>query len=174
MTPEEEIKAVGEVVQAARDNADVHLKRAETDLHIGGAALAHYRDFLDGSVLNARSILARCSDLVSMPAIAADQFTSNIVRGLLESVRESARVLYLAMIVLEQSAGPVRPGGHGPAAAPSEPGSAPEPEGRSCSFCGKTDAETKLVAGPRVNICVSCTRLACGVLGIELSDIKPE
>ena len=159
MTPEEEIKAVGEVIQAARDAADVHLKRATTDLHLGGAALAHYRDFLDGSVRNAQSILARCSDLISVPALAAEPFTSNVVRGLLESVRDSAQVMYLAMMVLEQSAGPARPGGPAPA---------PEPEGRSCSFCGKTEAETKLLAGPVANICVSCTRLACGILGISL------
>ncbi len=168
MAPEEEIKAVADVVQTARDNADVHLKRAETDLHIGDTALAHYRDFLDASVLNARSILARCSDLVSVPAISAEPSTSNVVRGLLESVRESARLMYVAMIVLEQSAGPVLPGGPGSepglAPAPNEP--APQPGGRSCSFCGKTDAETRLVAGPVANICVSCTRLACGILGI--------
>src|SRR4051812_20791471 len=102
MTPEEEIKADGEVIQAARDYADVHLKRAERDLHLGGKGLAHYKDFLDASVLNARSILARCSDLVSVPVIAAEPSTSNIVRGLLESVRESARLMYLAMMVLEQ------------------------------------------------------------------------
>jgi ClpX C4-type zinc finger len=166
MTPEDEIKAVGEVVQAARDNADVHLKHAEADLHVGGAALAHYRDFLDASVLNARSILARCSDLVSVPAIAAEPSTSNIVRGLLGTVRESVQALYLAMMVLDQSVGPAGPGAAGPAPAPNEP--APEPGGRSCSFCGKTDAEAKLVAGPAGNICASCTRLACGILGISL------
>lgn len=166
MTPEEEIKAVGDVVQAARDNADVHLKRAERNLHLGGAGLAHYRDFLDASVLNARSILSRCSDLVSVPVIAAEPSTSNIVQGLLASVRESVRLMYVAMIVLEQSAGPVRPGGPGPAPAPTAPEPAPQPGGRSCSFCGKTDAETRLVAGPVANICVSCARLAGGVLGI--------
>src|SRR5262245_10790349 len=114
MTPEEEIKAVEEVVQAARVNADVHLKRAEEELHLTGAALSHYRDFLDASVANARSVLARCRDLASAPAIAAEPSPSNIVQGLLESVRESARLLYLAMIVLERASGPVRPGGPGP------------------------------------------------------------
>lgn len=158
MSPAEEIKAVGEVVQATRDNADVHLQRAEKDLHLEGAGLAHYRDFLDASVLNARSILTICNDLVSAPAIAAEPSTSNIVRGLLASVHESVRLLYVAMIVLEQSAGPA------PAPAPAP--TAPRPGGRSCSFCGKTDAETKLVAGPVANICATCTRLACGVLGI--------
>jgi hypothetical protein len=167
MTLEEEIEADGEVIQAAREHAGVHLKRAETDLHLSGAALAHYRDFLDSSVVNARAVLACCSDLVSVPAIVAEPSTSKIVQGLLESVRESAKVMYLAMMVLEQSAGPARPGGPGPALAPSEP-ELPRPSGRSCSFCGKTDAETKLVAGPTGNICASCTRLACGVLGIEL------
>lgn len=161
MTPEEEIQAVFDVLQAARDNADAHLKRAEEDLHLSSGALVHYRDFLDASVLNARSILACCGDLVSAPVVAAQPSTSNIVGGLLESVRESARLMYLAMIVLEQSAGPTRPGG--PAPAPATPAA---PGGRSCSFCGKTDAETKLVAGPVANICASCTRLAGGVLGV--------
>lgn len=40
---------------------------------------------------------------------------------------------------------------------------------RSCGFCGKTEAETRLVAGPAANICGPCARLACGVVGIPAS-----
>ncbi|WP_129347708.1 ClpX C4-type zinc finger protein [Sorangium cellulosum] len=79
--------------------------------------------------------------------------------------------MYAAMTVVEELAGP---GGHlGPrhggialatrTAVPS-----------SCSFCGKTETESKLVAGPEASICASCARLACGVPGIELSASETE
>lgn len=37
----------------------------------------------------------------------------------------------------------------------------------ACTFCGKTDLEVRLVAGP-ANICEACVRLACIVLGIQI------
>jgi hypothetical protein len=155
MTLDDEILAVENVVQVARDAANEHLERAEKDLHLGSTGLEHYKDFLDATIANARSVLARCRDMVSSPAIAAEASTPSIVQGLLAGARESMRLTYVAMTVLEQFAGSARQGGTANATAP-----------RSCSFCGKTDAETRLVAGPVANICASCTRLACGVLGI--------
>jgi hypothetical protein len=157
MTLDDEIRAADEVVDAAHNAANQHLQRADTDLNLKGKGLEYYRKFLDGSILNARSVLAHCREIAATPAIVAEAAHTSIVQGLLASVRESMRLLYAVMIVLEQS---VR--------------SAPATGARSCSFCGKTEDETKLVAGPRVNICVSCTRSACGVLGIELSDTKLE
>jgi hypothetical protein len=170
MTLDDEVMAVENLVHVARDAATEHLERATKDLHLGSTALAHYKDFLDATILNARSTLTCCREMVSTPAISAEASVS-IVQGLLAGVRESMRLMYVAMTVLEQLAGS---GGHrnahqGGTAHATESGAL-----RSCSFCGRTEAESKLVAGPAANICASCTRLACGVLGIALSDIKTE
>lgn len=35
-----------------------------------------------------------------------------------------------------------------------------------CSFCGKSQKDTKLVSGPRSFICGSCALLACRILGL--------
>lgn len=155
MTLDDEIMAVEAVVQFARDAATERLERAEKDLHLGSAGLDRYRDFLDATIANTKSVLARCRDMLSAPAIAAEASTASVVQSLLEGVRESVRLMYVAMTVLEQFAGSARQGA-----------TANATDHRSCSFCGKTEAETKLVAGPAANICASCTRLACGVLGI--------
>jgi hypothetical protein len=155
MTLEEEILAVETVVQVAHGAATEHLGRAEKDLHLGSTGLLHYKDFLDGTLLNASATLARSREMASAPAIAAEASSEGIVRALLASVRESVRLMYVAMTVLEQFAGARQPAGNAHATA-----------ARSCSFCGKTEAETRLVAGPAASICASCTRLACGVLGI--------
>ena len=125
---------------------------------LGGTGLGHYKDFLDSTVVSAVSTLVRCREIASTPAIAAEASTASIVRGFLAGVRESVRLMYVAMAVLEELAG----------AGAAHRGA------RSCSFCGKTEAESKLVAGPAANICASCTRLACGVLGIPLSDLETE
>jgi ClpX C4-type zinc finger len=72
------------------------------------------------------------------------------------------RLMFAAAAVLEELA---RSAPHGGAARAASP-----PSLRACSFCGKTEAETKLAAGPVANICGPCTRLLCGVLGVALSD----
>lgn len=108
MTLDDEILAVESLVQVARDAATEHLERAENGLHLGSTGLKHYKDFLDATIANGRSVLARCRDMVSAPAIAADATTTSIVQGLLASVRESMRLMYVAMTVLEQLAGPAR------------------------------------------------------------------
>ena len=155
MTLEEEILATESVVEAARGAAAEHLQRAEKDLDLGSSGRAHYKDFLDGTVSNASATLTRCKGLGSVPAISAEG--AGIVRGLLADVRESVRLMYVAMAVVEHAAG-------GPHRGPGADGAAV----RSCSFCGKSEAEVKLVAGPAGNICGSCTRLACAVLGIRV------
>jgi hypothetical protein len=165
MTLDEEITAVEAVVHAANSAATEHLERATRDLKLGGTVLAHYKDFLNASLLNARSIMAWCLQVQSTSTLSAEASVS-LVQSLLASVRESIRLMYVAMAFLEQCAGPTPPDADAPA---------PEREAlRSCSFCGKPETESRLVAGPVANICASCTRLACGVLGIALSDIKTE
>jgi hypothetical protein len=152
MTLEEEIQAVDEVVAFGRGVATEHAERAAGALRLEATVLAHYKDFLDGTIINARSTLTHCRELAAAPADGS----AGVARGLLAVARESIRLMYVAMDVLEQRAGSARQGTTASAAL------------RACSFCGKTEAETKLVAGPVANICVSCVRLACGVLGIKI------
>jgi hypothetical protein len=156
MTLDDEIEAVEDVVRTARGAATEHLARATEDLRLRSATLARYRDFLDATVQNAELTLARCREVAAVPA----ETSARIAQGLLAGARESVRLLYVAMSVVEDLAGSVPPPGTTPG------GTNP----RSCSFCGKTEAETKLVAGPSANICGDCTRLACGVLGIPPSS----
>lgn len=155
MTLEEEIQAVDEVVAFGCRVATEHADRAGV-LRLSATALAHYKDFLDATILNARSTVARCRELASADASAS------VAQGLLDVARESIRLMYVAMHVIEQLAGTAQQGATASAAL------------RACSFCGKTEAEAKLVAGPVANICAACTRLACGALGIAVSDIKTE
>src|SRR5689334_18928473 len=96
--------------------------------------------------------------MIEAPALAAD----SVVPGHLAAVRESLRSMFAAAAILEELA---RSAPHGGAARVTEP-----PSLRACSFCGKTEAEATLAAGPAVNICGPCARLVCGVLGIALSE----
>jgi hypothetical protein len=158
MTLPEEIAAVHDLLDLARRAAAEHLTRAASDLHLAPAPLTHYQDFLDTTLRNADTTLAHARELASAPAAPA----AAMVPGLLAIVRDSARSVYLVMAILEAQR---------PAPVPTPPVSAapvpaPPVAPRSCSFCGKTDAETKLVAGPAANICAACARLACGVLGL--------
>jgi hypothetical protein len=101
MTLDDEILAVEAVVQFARDAATEHLERAAKDLHLKNPGLEHYKDFLSATILNANSILARCREMGSAPTIATDPAATSIVQGLLAVVRESMRLMYVAMTVLE-------------------------------------------------------------------------
>ena len=83
MTLNDEITAVENVVQVARDAANQHLERAEKDLHVESTGLQHYKDFLDATINNARFILARCRDMASEPTIAVEACTESIGRSLL-------------------------------------------------------------------------------------------
>ena len=168
MTFDEEITAVEKLVQVARDAATEHLERATKDLRLSIKELAHYETFLSATVLNATSTLTRCRETAS--AVSAET-SASIAQGILAGVRESIRLMYVAMTVVEELAGS---GGHrnphqGEVAHATGSG-----KHRSCSFCGKSEVASRLVAGPAANICASCTRLACGVLGIALSEIETE
>lgn len=170
MTLDDEIRAVDDLVQTARSAMTEHLARATKDLRLGRKALMHYQDFLNATITNAESMLTCCREAASERA-ASVQASTSTAQGLLAATREAIRSMYAAMTVVEELAGPggdlgTRQGGIAPATSTSVP--------RSCSFCGKTEAETKLVAGPEASICGSCTRLACGVLGIELSPSETE
>jgi len=168
MTLDEEITSVESLVQVARGAATEHLERATKNLRLGSKALAYYEDFLSATLLNATSLLTLCREIVSLSGTAAEA-SASITEGILSGVRESMRLMYLAMAILDQLAAPE---GHADVQQ-GEPTRATESRTlRACSFCGKTEEESKLVAGPGSNICENCSRLACGVLGIALSDDK--
>jgi ClpX C4-type zinc finger len=166
MSIDEEIAMTAPVVEAARDNAAEHIQRAKEALHLDSVALAHYTDFLNATIFVAESTIAHCRKLASIQEIPFSESTQ-IVHGLMDGVRESVRTLYVVMAAIEQMV--TRPEKRD---TPQEP--IPETTAhhaiRSCAFCGKSEMQTKLVAGPAGNICAACTRLACGVLGIRLSD----
>ena len=47
-------------------------------------------------------------------------------------------------------------------------------EHRICSWCGKSETEAPVVAGPIANICKACTLLVCMIHGIEVVEAKSE
>ena len=56
----------------------------------------------------------------------------------------------------------------------SPPNPKPPTAPRVCSWCGKTEGDVKVVAGPGTNICEGCVRLACAVLGLQLVTEEAE
>ncbi|XXF77963.1 ClpX C4-type zinc finger protein [Myxococcaceae bacterium GXIMD 01537] len=43
-----------------------------------------------------------------------------------------------------------------------------ETDARRCTFCGRSDADSRLVAGPSVFICEECVKLCASVLGLDV------
>lgn len=153
MTIDEELEAAEEVVDVASRAATEHYQRATTTLRLRSDVAARYKDFLDSAVHAARSSVAHGRQLASGAGLSHEEFM-RVVEPILAGMRESVRLMYVGMTVIEQLAQPGSGGKAGP---------------RVCSFCGKGEEETRLVAGPAGNICGACTRLACAVLGIELA-----
>lgn len=170
MTLDDETTTVEELVQAARTAATEHLERATNDLRLGRKTLDRYQDFLNSTIVSAESTIRNLRETASALA-AVPEASANIGQNILAAARESIRLMYAAMAVIEELVGT---GGHLNARRAGVTHVAESAASRSCSFCEKTDTETKLVAGPEANICASCTRLACGVLGIELSASEAE
>ena len=170
MSIDDEITATAAVIQAARDGAGEHLQRARDALHLESTALARYKDLLNATILAAESTLAHCRKLASIHAISVNERTT-IVQGITDGVRESVRAMYVTMTIIEELA-------KAPSLRDSQQGAiyhaANSDTLRSCSFCGKTETQTKLAAGPAASICTTCARLVCGVLGIRLSDSPAE
>ena len=174
MTLDEELTAVENVVQAGLDAAKEHLARMTDVAHPNKATIAHYNDYLDTTTSVASSILVICRRLVSTGVSSDTTSTDELTRAiesLIAGVLESLRAMYLAMNVIEQIAAPT--GGHDSPSFVLKPQKESR-ETRSCSFCSRPDTETNLVAGPAGNICASCTRLACAVLGIALQETGEE
>lgn len=168
MALDDEITAVEDLVQVARNAATEHLERATKDLYPGCETLNRYHDFVNATITNAESTLRHCRESASALAVFA-QTSTTIAQGLLAATRESIKLMYAAMAVTEELAGT---GGQLNASQGGIEHAIETAAPRSCSFCGGT--ESKVVAGPEANICASCIRLACGVLGIELSASETE
>ena len=166
MLLDEEITATEKLVQAARNAAAEHLQRATEALHLENTAAAHYKDFLNTALRSAQSMVVHCRNIVSVQQIPASE-CMHIVQGILEGVRESVRAMYVAMMIVEHLTGPV---GQRNAVQPAIAHTTENDASRACSFCGTTETQSKLAAGPAANICAACARLVCGVLGIGLSD----
>ncbi|WP_437948273.1 hypothetical protein WME98_47905 [Sorangium sp. So ce296] len=168
MTFDDEITAVEDLAQVARSAATESLERATNDLRLGREALDRYQRLVDAAITSAESTLRHCRKIASDPTDPARAPTT-VVQGMLAATRESIGLMHAAVAIIDELAGA---GGQLDAARGDlahERGAATP---RSCSFCG--DTGSKVVAGPEANICASCTRLACGVLGIELSASDTE
>ncbi|WP_437728920.1 hypothetical protein [Sorangium sp. So ce861] len=161
MTLDDEITEVEGLAQVARSAATESLERATNDLRLGREALDRYQRLVDAAITSAESTLRHCRKIASDPTDPARAPTT-IVQGMLAATRESIGLMHAAVAIIDELAGA---GGQLDVAR-----GAATP--RSCSFCG--DTGSKVVAGPEANICASCTRLACGVLGIELSASDTE
>ncbi|WP_437958111.1 ClpX C4-type zinc finger protein [Sorangium sp. So ce119] len=170
MTLDDEITAVEDLVQVAQTAVTEHLERATNDLHLERKTLNRYQDFLNSTITSAESTIRHCRETASA-LTASPGASTNIGQYILAVARESIRLMYAAMAVIEELAGT---GGHLNARRGGIAHVLETAVPRSCSFCGKTDTDSKLVAGPEANICASCTRLACGVLGVELSASETE
>jgi hypothetical protein len=170
ISPDDEINLTATVVQAARDAAAEHMQRATDALHLESTVLAHYKDFLNATILVAESTLANCRKMVAVPVMPVSE-CAQIVQGIMEGVRESVRAMYVVMTIVEQITGTE---GQRNAQQGAIPKITENNAIRACAFCGKPEMQSKLAAGPAANICAPCTRLVCGVLGIRLSDSTPE
>jgi hypothetical protein len=168
MTLDDEITAVEDLAQVARSAATESLERATTDLRLDRETLDRYQQLVDATITSAESTLRHCRKIASAPTVPARAPTT-IVQGMLAATREAIGLMYAAVALIDELAGA---GGQLDAARGDLAHVAEAATPRSCSFCG--DTESKVVAGPEANICASCTRLACGVLGIELSTSDTE
>jgi hypothetical protein len=163
MTLDEELTAAESVVQAGRENATQHLERVVAAYRLNETTIDHYRKYLDTTTSVAQATLGSCRRIVSSSALPTED-VRQAVQGLISGLLDSMKAMYMAMDVVERLA--PQADEHGPRVPTSQGESRAV---RSCSFCGLGFSEG-IVAGPTGNICASCTRLACAVLGIQLQQ----
>jgi hypothetical protein len=171
---DEDLTFIETVIQASSDAATEHLERMAGGAHLNKKTLVHYKDYLVTTISVAKSTLAICRRIVSA-RVSADgsplDESTRVVQELIAGMHESVKAMHFAICVVEQLAVP--PDG------PDSPRRAVKPPeeshgARRCSFCGIPETETNVVAGPEGNICASCTRLACAMLGIGLQETDEE
>jgi hypothetical protein len=192
---DDEIVGTEEMIAQDRANAVEVLARRATELKLDAKTLAHYKNFIDACVSNASSILATCRAIAAMPDLPPN-VAKDVIEPFLLRAHGATHSMFLGMLVVEHLAEAAHGGSTQHIAAEAE---APQDEAQSehlaeaahggstqhtttaaeafkvepqriCSFCGKTEAETPLVAGPACYICATCTRLAATIHGIGLAD----
>lgn len=162
---DDEIAGTEEMIALDRANALEVLARRATELKLDAKTLGHYKNFIDACLSSAASTLATCRAIAAMHDVPPHVATQVIAPFLLRA-HEATHSMFLGMLVVEHVAEAAQGVSNQRTTA-----EAPKPEPQhTCSFCGKTESETALVAGPTGNICASCTRLAATVHGIGLAD----
>jgi len=143
-----------------------HLERVRSAVTTG-TVVDQYGEYLSTTISVAKSSLAVTRRLMStgMRSLGFPDDATEMASGLVSGVLESMRGMYLVVSVVEQLALQPEEGDSRVSRNQSEPQGI-----RKCSFCGATQTEEKIVAGPVANICGRCTRLACGVLGIRFQE----
>jgi hypothetical protein len=184
----DEITATEEMIALARANAVEVLASTAPRLNLDAKTLAHYQKFIDWCLASAASILAECRTIAAMPDVPPD-VAKQVIEPLLLRAYEPTHSMYLGMMVIECVAtaprsdstdakeSVVRAARATPEAlvpptgsiVPNKSAPANDPE-RICSFCGKTQSETDIVAAPVGGICAPCTRLVATIHGIGLAE----
>ncbi len=168
MTLDDELTSAGSVVQAACGYVAQHLVHVAEVARLEKTIIDDYRKYLNVTTSMAQSTLNLCRRLDST-CVRSDEYPSEdakqTIQGLIMGVLESITATYFVMNVVEQLM--LLPDEHDSRMRIQQDETSDR--GR-CSFCGKHCKEGEFVAGPTVNICASCTRFACAVLGIALHE----
>ncbi len=189
MNIEEELAGHQEILAANRGGAERQLEYSATELNWDANTVAHYKRFIDACLSSAASILATCRAIAAMPDLPPD-VAARVIEPFLLRAHEATHSMFLGMLVIENLVASDQSTSRPPnerseslaqaasAAATLEPGSKDRTQStpandteRTCSFCGKAQSETPVVAAPiGGGICAACTRLAATIHGIALAD----
>lgn len=166
MSLQKDIATYVSVLNTARENAEKYRAHATDALLLDATTVARSNELLGAAVQVAELMLGYCQELASDKELSREE-RERLGRGLLEGVGKAIWAMYVAMETVEHWArvtGP-RDGERAPV------GETPGKEGaRSCSFCGAASPPATLVAGAVGSICATCVRLACTMLGLEVSE----
>jgi hypothetical protein len=160
MTIEEEISAASSFVGDARKDGSMFIQRLiEASTDETTELLEAHRNYVDRSIESAEATVGLCAKL-AMASPERTEASTKMIEGLIENVVGLIGKLYLTMSVID---GRVHCTGCGSA----EPATVNNGriDVRKCSFCNTSCERNEVLAGPSVNICRTCARLACGVFG---------
>lgn len=186
---DEEIAGTAELVALDGANALERLASASGEFAWDAKTTAHYRNFIDGCMSVATSILAACRDIAGNPDVPPHA-AKQAIESLLLRAHEATHAMFLGMLVIEHLASPdektAKNNADALARRASQSGqpalvkdlrsigkniSPPDNDTTiTCSFCGKPNSEAPVVAAPVGGICAACTRLAATIHGIELRE----
>jgi hypothetical protein len=154
MQIEAELADIEEVVRASWTDGAEHRERVLVATASKGV-YERYKQFGDELRTVGESMLATCRELASRTSTStgSDPAIHQLIRGILASTQ----VGYVAMAIIEGLLPPES--SRSASEPPAQPGT------RQCGFCGRSEKDTKLVAGPAASICGPCAKLACQVVG---------